>query len=173
MIARYARRVIIRRALPDDVLGINGMHAACGRSLWDSRVLDEDPDRCVVVAVIDGEIVGAGKTHHQLEDVIPARAGYYLGGVSVHPDHRRRGIGRALTAARIDWVWERSDTVLYFTDDHNVASMRMHASFGFEEIARSSAILDARADGGALVLFCAQRRDARSTRDADSLTGRA
>jgi hypothetical protein len=35
-----------------------------------------------------------------------------------------------LTRARIDWVWERSDTVYYFTDDTNVASMRMHAGFG-------------------------------------------
>ncbi|GAA2983217.1 ribosomal protein S18 acetylase RimI-like enzyme [Microbacterium terrae] len=148
--------MIIRHAHPDDLPGINAVHEACGRSPWDSRVLDEDPDHCVVVAVVDDTIVGAGKTHHQMDAVAPAPAGYYLGGVSVHPDHRRRGIGHALTRARIDWIWQRSDTVLYFTDDHNVASQRMHAGFGFEEIARAPALLDARADGEYLVLFRAQ-----------------
>jgi ribosomal protein S18 acetylase RimI-like enzyme len=149
--------VIIRHAGPDDLSGINAVHEACGRSPWDTRVLDGDPDRCVVVAVVGDTVVGAGKTHHQSDAVGHAPAGYYLGGVSVHPDHRRRGIGYALTRARIDWIWRRADTVLYFTDDHNEVSIRMHAGFGFEEIARAPVLLDARADGELLLLFRAHR----------------
>jgi len=126
----------IRQALPDELAAINAVHHACGRQDWDATVLSDPGALFVAVALVDDTIVGAGKTHFQAEPERGAPAGYYLGGVSVHPDHRRRGVGFGLTRARIDWVWERSDTVYYFTDDTNVASMRLHASFGFTEIAR-------------------------------------
>jgi ribosomal protein S18 acetylase RimI-like enzyme len=149
--------VLIRPAVPDDLAAVNAVHAACGRREWDAATFEHREDRYVAVAVVDSAIVGAGKTHHQIEPDGEAPAGYYLGGVSVHPDHRRRGIGRALTRVRIDWIWARSDAVYYFTDDDNAASMRMHSGFGFEEIARLPTILGAHADNDSLVLCCATR----------------
>lgn len=71
--------MIIRAALPADLAGINAVHAACGRTAWDERVLD-DPVRCVMVALVGGVVVGAGKTHHQRDAAPPATSGYYLGG---------------------------------------------------------------------------------------------
>jgi ribosomal protein S18 acetylase RimI-like enzyme len=149
--------VLIRPAVPDDLEAVNAVHAACGRRAWDAATLEPRADRYVAVAAVGGTIVGVGKTHHQTDPDGEAPAGYYLGGVSVHPDHRRRGVGRAITRARIEWIWERSGTVYYFTDDDNAASMRMHADFGFEEIARLPAILGAKADHESLVLFRADR----------------
>lgn len=150
-------RVRIRRAVPDDLVAINAVHRACGRKQWEASTTEDRDDRVVAVAVVDGVIVAAGKTHLQAEPDSEAPAGHYLGGATVHPGYRRRGIGVALTRARIDWVWARVDTVYYFTDDDNTASIRLHAGFGFREIARLPAILGAQAHGESLVLFRAVR----------------
>jgi ribosomal protein S18 acetylase RimI-like enzyme len=150
-------RVIIRRAMPVDLAAINAVHQACRRREWDAPIAEDSDCRFVAVAVVDDVIVAAAKTHLQTEPDAGAPAGHYLGGVSVHPNHRRRGVGLALTRARIDWVWARSDTVYYFTDDDNTASMGLHAGFGFEEIARLPTILGARANRESLVLFRAVR----------------
>jgi ribosomal protein S18 acetylase RimI-like enzyme len=147
---------MIRQATPDDLAAINAVHQSCGRRAWEANAMDGD-DRLVVVALVDRVIVAAGKTHHQPEPDAGAPAGHYLGGVSVHPDYRRRGIGLALTRTRVDSIWARSDTAYYFTDDDNTASIRMHARFGFTEIARLPSILGARATGESLVLFRAVR----------------
>lgn len=150
--------VQIRQAVPEDLSALNTVHAAGARAEWGMDVL-HDPDRFVVVAVVDGVLVAAGKTHFFSEPDGPAPAGHYLGGVTVHPDHRRRGIGVAVTHARMDWVWARSDRVYYFTDEHNAASVLMHAALGFEEIARGPTIRGRHADVEAecLILFCARR----------------
>lgn len=107
----------------------------------------------VAVALVDDGIVAAAKTHLQADPDGEVPAGHYLGGVSVHPDYRRRGIGLALTSARVDWVWTRSDTVYYFTDDDSTASMRLHAGFGFREIARWPTILGARAHRESEIIY--------------------
>ncbi len=150
--------VIIRQAAPADLSAINSVHYSSGRPAWDAEVL-VDPDRFVAVAVLGEVIVGAGKTHFFSEPDDPAPQGHYLGGVTVHPDHRRLGIGRALTRARMDWVWSRSNRLYYFTDDHNAASILMHATLGFEEIARAPTLRQRRADRptGNLILFQAVR----------------
>ena len=54
-------------------------------------------------------------------------------------------------------MWARADAVHYFTDEDNVASLQMHAAFGFEEIARLPTILGAQANREHLVLFRATR----------------
>ena len=152
--------MIIRQAAPADLTAINQVHSSSGRPVWDAEAL-VDPDRFVAVALLGALLVGAGKTHFFAEPDDPAPRGHYLGGVTVHPDHRRLGIGRALTRARMDWVWSLSDRAYYFTDDHNAASILMHATLGFEEIARAPAIRQRRADhpNGNLILFHAVRPD--------------
>jgi ribosomal protein S18 acetylase RimI-like enzyme len=147
----------IRPAIPDDLPAVNRVHQACGRPRWDGPIALDGDDRLIVVALVDDAIVGAGKTHFQAHPGAGAPVGHYLGGLSVHPDHRRRGLGLALTRARIDWVWQRSDAVYYFTDEDNTASIRLHAGLGFEEIARVPTLLGARANRESLVLFCAVR----------------
>lgn len=57
--------------------------------------------------------------------------GWYLLGLVVAPRYRRRGVGRALTAARLRWASGRADRVWYFVSSANPASIDLHAGFGF------------------------------------------
>jgi ribosomal protein S18 acetylase RimI-like enzyme len=65
-------------------------------------------------------------------DVAPG--GWYLIGLVVAPAHRGRGIGRALTDARIAYALERAPEVWYFTALDNHASLHLHAALGFTEV---------------------------------------
>jgi aminoglycoside 6'-N-acetyltransferase I len=49
---------------------------------------------------------------------------------------RRRGIGAALTRARLAWVFARADEVPYATGADNLASVRLHAVLGSHEMKR-------------------------------------
>ena len=58
-------------------------------------------------------------------------------GVNVLPGGRRRTIGRALTAFRIQWLLnEGGDKVYYWTSNPNRASRDLHHKVLFVEIAR-------------------------------------
>lgn len=65
-----------------------------------------------------------------------APAGWYLIGLSVDPDWRRRGIARAITAERLAWVATRAEEAWYFANADNRVSLGLHASFGFVEVTR-------------------------------------
>jgi ribosomal protein S18 acetylase RimI-like enzyme len=63
-------------------------------------------------------------------------AGYYLSGVLVDPAWRRRGIGTALTRARLRWIFARTDEAFYVAGADNSASLHLHAALGFQEVKR-------------------------------------
>jgi aminoglycoside 6'-N-acetyltransferase I len=154
-------RVLIRSATAADLPADDDLHTASGRSSWSAGVLDRAAAGavCALVAVLDGAVVGAAKTHEYATADSVAPAGHYLGGVTVHPGVRRMGCGTALTRARLAWIWERSDTAYYVANENNVASVRMHRPLGFEEIGRARHIHGVTADdeGVSLVLFRARR----------------
>jgi GNAT superfamily N-acetyltransferase len=124
--------------------------AADGRTLEWATHLDAQiarPDRHVVVAVADGDVVGYGRAvrfdpsafdpdEFGVQGPWTAPAGWYLSGVFVLPPWRRRGIARALVVARLEWLSGRTDEVYSFTDVRNLASLAMHASLGFVEVTR-------------------------------------
>ena len=58
-------------------------------------------DGCVLVAVVDGSIQGAflARAHAH-----PAFSGVIQLGLSVAPDHRREGLGRALMTSAVSWA---------------------------------------------------------------------
>ena len=94
------------------------------------------PDRRLfLVAEVDGQVVGyarASRFDPDPEDppnMVPA--GYLLVGIQVLPEARRRGVGRALTAARLDWIDARGGPTWYWADDDNLASIELHRGFGF------------------------------------------
>lgn len=117
--------------------------AATGRSL-------------LLVAEIAGEVVAFGKCRYLVpprrEPPDPAPGGWYLAGLIVDARFRRRGIGRALTQARLRWVAERADRIYYVANARNAASIALHAVLGFTEVARGPAFATFRFEGGAGVL---------------------
>lgn len=63
--------------------------------------------------------------------VDPAPSGWYLLGLVVDQAWRRRGIGEALTTARMAWVATRADRIYYFTAHENRVSQELHRRLGF------------------------------------------
>jgi ribosomal protein S18 acetylase RimI-like enzyme len=59
----------------------------------------------------------------------------------VHPPFRRRGIGRALTQARIAWLMQHTDTVWSTVEEQNLAARALHARTGFTRIASDRGVL--------------------------------
>jgi ribosomal protein S18 acetylase RimI-like enzyme len=113
-------------------------------------------DRHVKVAEAATGLVGYGRTgwYDPASDA-PANtapAGWYLNGLSVEPDWRRRGIARTLTAERLDWVAARADAAWYFANAQNRVSLALHASLGFVEVTRDFSFPGAEFPGGAGVL---------------------
>lgn len=151
--------VQIREASLDDLGQVTAICDASGRTRWTSEMIAARSDRVVLVAVTQDEVVGVAKTHLHPNPDGNAPAGHYLGGVEVAPGFRRRGIGSALTQARLEWIWSRDSTAYYFTNEHNNASIRMHEALNFWPVARFSEIRGVTADNGRsdLILFEASR----------------
>jgi ribosomal protein S18 acetylase RimI-like enzyme len=89
-------------------------------------------ERVLFVAEADGDIVGYARAVHACAPAEPE--GWYLLGVTVAPQWRRKGIGEALTRQRMQWVAKRADTLYYFTHRDNLASQALHDRLGFVEV---------------------------------------
>jgi ribosomal protein S18 acetylase RimI-like enzyme len=137
----------VRPARPDDIeplvglmVGRHGGDPDEARERWRAEIEGTlKTDKWVLlVAEVDGEVVGFGRLRHEPEphgsEEHPAPAGWFLMGIIIHPDWRRRGIGHALTQARLDRVREVADEAWYFANRANRASIDMHARFGFEPV---------------------------------------
>lgn len=62
---------------------------------------------------------------------------YLIANVAVHPDYRRRGIGRALTATAQEQVRRRRGKAAWLhVREENEAAVRLYLSLGFKERAR-------------------------------------
>lgn len=135
----------IRHAAPADLPGVADLavlHSGGRRPGWQAR-LSEDlsaPGRCVLVADDDGQVVGYGRVRHFARPPQAPRnlapAGYYLGGLVVHPAHRNKRIGERLTRARMTWAAALAPDIWYFTNAANQASLRLHERLGFREVTR-------------------------------------
>jgi aminoglycoside 6'-N-acetyltransferase I len=149
----------IREATLNDLRHVDVICDDSGRARWMPEMIAPVSGRVVLVAIVQNEIVGIAKTHFHGESGGGAPAGHYLGGVITTPNFRRRGIGSALTRARMEWIWSRSSTLYYFANEHNTASIGMHETLGFQSIGRFAQIRGVKAGGGRseLVLFQACR----------------
>ena len=111
----------------------------------------------LLVATATGEPIAYAKAERYVPaEPAPSNAapgGWYLAGVVVRPARRRLGIGAALTEARLDWIAGRAATAYYFANERNRASIDLHATLGFREIARDFHHPHARFEGGAGILF--------------------
>jgi len=141
---------LIRPATEADLEAINAIYnreVLGGVATWeldpwsDDRRLEwfraRDHEEPVLVAVIDGELVGFTYLSRYR-----GRRGYRFtreNTVFVTPDHQRQGIGRALLGAIIEAGRSLGlRTLVAWVDEDNVGSIRLHRAFGYEQIGRES-----------------------------------
>ncbi|MGY3565033.1 GNAT family N-acetyltransferase [Sinomonas sp. RB5] len=157
----------MRPAVPGDLAAVNAVVRAAGRPDWAAAALAPRPDRIAVVALADGELagpaladgrlLGCAKTHVYPAPDGGAPAGHYLGGIVVHPAARRRGAGRALTEARLAWIWERADAAYCITNARNAAAIALHGGLGFRQVASGASFQGVTFDGGRGLVLEARR----------------
>jgi ribosomal protein S18 acetylase RimI-like enzyme len=130
----------VRGATARDLTAIARVQDAAGQSLLldGIRAAILDSGRLVVVAEAGGGVVGWAKTHLYPQADGAAPAGHYLGGVTVHPQWRRRGVATALTEARMAWIGDRTDRAHLVVNAGNSASIALHARWGFREVGRAA-----------------------------------
>jgi ribosomal protein S18 acetylase RimI-like enzyme len=156
---------LIRPARPDDATALGTISARReGRdpaeqvAAFVTLLASTAPERdFVLCAELDGRVVGFGKTHRFVHPADPpanaAPEGWYLSGVVVDPADRRRGLGHALTEARLQWIAARSPCAYYFANALNRVTIDLHARFGFVEVTRDFWFPKAEFRGGVGILF--------------------
>jgi ribosomal protein S18 acetylase RimI-like enzyme len=111
----------------------------------------------ILVAEHKGQIVGFAKVKYFTPpDTAPANvapSGWYLAGVIVVPEYRRRSVGRILTQARLNWIAKRDRWAYYFANAQNRVSIEMHQQFGFVELTRDFTYPGTTFEGGIGILF--------------------
>ena len=150
------RPIHVRGATVLDFNGILAVQTESARPTMEPWLLEgilHDPNRLLLVALDDDIVVGWAKTHYWPRGDGTAGAGHYLGGVTVAPRHRRKGIADALTARRLKWIRNRAADAWYIASASNLASIALHKRWGFEEVARSSSFHGTEFTGGTGILF--------------------
>ena len=135
--------IVIRSAEPQDLVAcavLISNHESGTLDDWRSRFEGDlaNPRRLFLVATLDDFVVGYGHTtlHSRTseEDVTTSPSGYFLSGLMVAPDHRREGVGKLLTIARIEKLSEVTDTIYYRAEPDNKATIELHSRLGFKSI---------------------------------------
>ena len=130
------------RATAQDAIGLSELVQA----VWPEHALEDlariitdyisSEDSAVFAETADGQYVGVALCclrHDYVEGCSTSPVGY-LEGVSVHKDHRHRGIAGRLVAECEQWAREKGCTE--FASDcelTNTASLAFHLSVGFQE----------------------------------------
>lgn len=157
--------ILFRRATEKDSIGIAKLtHARDGeknnKSLeyFIERTNSELKDIVVatdfhmLVAEVNGEIVGFGRSilYDLNKIIVPHKApsGWYLMGVIVNEEFRRRGIGQVLTQIRIEEISKISNEVFYIVNAENKSSIKLHEKIGFEIIDEGAGFLKVTFSGG-------------------------
>ncbi len=125
--------VALRRAQPGDLAAIMPIEAASFHRPWREQTfasLLDRPDKDVLVATLDGTVVGYA--------VLTAQAGdAELANLAVDPGHRRRGISTALLRRCLKILQDRGERWVFLAvRASNDAAFGLYQAFGFDEIGR-------------------------------------
>lgn len=118
--------------------------------------------RLLVAKSSAGKLLGYGASEllswaSETADTRRAPGGWYLTGVIVAPAARRRGVGRALTEARIEAWPSHTGPLRFVVNAQNRASIELHSGLGFELEAESVQVPGVRFAGGRGLLFRLER----------------
>lgn len=124
---------VIREARQSDIPGIASWTA--DTFAWGDYVADAlpkwlaDPSGTVLVAEVDGLVAAMARVS------MVSSSEAWAQGARVHPDHRRTGLGSALTGRLAGWSRERGALVLRLAVEHdNEAAQRHVESLGFRPV---------------------------------------
>lgn len=118
-----------------------------------------DPTYRLFVVDLDGSVVGLCRYFHseglpEEKLAFPAPHGWYGMGILVDKDHRRQGIARFLFQNRLKSLREQGARTVYsLADAANLASVRMHQEFGYEETERAPGFLHIKFESGSGILY--------------------
>lgn len=135
-------KIEIRHAEPEDAEALQAIHAdevlyantlqlpMPSKTLWRKRLADIPDNIHMLVAEIDGEIVGC----LGLETMVSKRQRHVASfGVSVKTASQGKGVGRALITAALDladnWLNTRRIEITVYTD--NTGAIGLYKSLGF------------------------------------------
>ena len=120
---------------------------------------EQDSNAYIFVALIDEYIVGHGKLFYfndQKHDVdFESPQGWYLNGIIVDPEYRRRGVARKLLKARESFAfhYKSGQDIYSIVSAENVPSINYHLNSGFVEDKRAPGFLNVRLKCGEGILF--------------------
>jgi ribosomal protein S18 acetylase RimI-like enzyme len=121
------------------------------------QVVAEPPTKSLWVATLGSQVIAHARAalFRPPEDSPPdvAPPGWYLMGIVVDPAFRRRGVGEALTRARLHWIAHRSSRAYYVATAINPVTIDLHAKLGFVEVTRNFSFPGVSFTGGIGVLF--------------------
>ena len=100
--------------------------------MWRKRLAEWAADDYMLVAEVDGDLVGNAGLHSMGRSARRRHAGYI--GMAVRDDWQGKGVGSALMAAIVDladnWLGYRRLELTVYTD--NAAALALYRKFGFE-----------------------------------------
>lgn len=102
----------------------------CFSEPWSEKALleeTENPAACFLTAVENGEVLGYAGMHTVLSES-------YVDNIAVFPEHRGRGVGRALTQALIDRA--KAENGAFITLEvraSNVPAIALYTALGFQK----------------------------------------
>ena len=119
--------------------------------------LYETDEHLLIVAEYENKLVGFARAKSfEPPPTAPPNIcpeGWYLTGIIVASEYRRKGIASALTKERLNWIAKRSERAYYFANAQNKVSIDMHKQFVFTEISRNFVYPDVSFEGGEGILF--------------------
>lgn len=134
-------KVRIRAAAPEDVDGMTALDALCFSAPWSRKSFASEVCENPLARYLVAEIVGDGPDGEGRKPRLAGYAGLWAVGeeghitnVAVHPDCRRRHLGRLLVASLISQTYREGlrDYTLEVRVS-NLPAIRLYENFGFRE----------------------------------------
>lgn len=121
----------------------------------------------ILVAETEGRVIGFGRARlFSLSENMPGKnvpEGWYLVGVIVSPQYRRRGVATELIRQRLLLISYMADEAYYFANALNLVTIELHERFGFKELTRDFVFPGVIFTGGEGILFRAVLKNKRPT----------